>query len=89
MLKLKENIPFSTLKKYGFIADPTNCEHPEDHFYWLNNWYNQINDEYRITVSTIDKHIEILSLGEAGLRNTKNIDVLYKMIKDDIIDYIE
>ena len=89
MLKLKENIPINILENYGFEEDPNNCEHPEDHYYWLNNWFNQITPEYRITVSTIDRHIEILSLGEAGLRNTRNIEVLYKMIKDDIIDYFE
>lgn len=89
MLKLKENIPTTVLKKYGFKEDICNCESPEDHYYYLNNWYNQISNEFRITVSTIDKHIEILSLGDEGLRNTKNIEILYKMIKDNIIDFIE
>jgi hypothetical protein len=88
MLRLKEDIPIGILDKYGFEEDPNNCEHPEDHYYWLNNWFNQITPEYRITVSTIDKHIEILSLGDAGLRNTKNIEVLYRMIKDNIIEEI-
>ncbi len=88
MLKLKEEIPIQILSKYGFEEDMCNCEHPEDHFYWLNNWFSQITPEYRITVSTIDKHIEILSLGDAGLRNTHNIEILYRMIKDDIIDCI-
>jgi len=86
MLKLKDDISINILEKYGFEEDMNNCEHPEDHYYWLNNWYNQITPEYRITVSTIDKHIEILSLGESGLRNTKNIEVLYRMIKDDIVE---
>lgn len=89
MLKLKGNIPIERLKCYGFEEDPSNCEHPEDHYYWLNNWFNQITPEYRITVSTIDRHIEILSLGEAGLRNTSNIEVLYKMIIDDIVEMKE
>jgi len=89
MLRLKEYIPIERLSDYGFEEDPNNCEHPEDHYYWLNNWFNQITPEYRITVSTIDRHIEILSLGDEGLRNTHNIDVLYKMFEDDIISMKE
>jgi len=88
-IKLKDNINLNKLAQYGFIEDPTNCEHPEDHYYHLNNWFCQINNEFRITVNTNNRHIDILCyVEETGLFNIFNLKPLYNLIKDNMVESI-
>lgn len=86
-MKLKDNIPLERLSDYGFIKDPVNCDHPEDTYYHLNNYYIQIHDNFRITVNMFSKRIEILCLSDGqGVENTSNLDVLYDLFADDLIE---
>lgn len=89
MLKLKKEVSFETLSKYGFIEDPVNCEHPDDAYYWLNNWFYQANEEIRITISINNRGIEVLCLPKhLRLVNSFNIDVLFDLFKDGLIETV-
>lgn len=84
-MKLKRDINFNDLIQYGFVEDEVNCEHPEDHYYHLNNYYNQIHEKFRIVINVHSRNIEIFCLSD-GLENTDNLNVLYRMIRDGIIE---
>jgi len=84
-IKLKDDINFKELFKFGFVEDPTNCEYG-DTYYHLNNYYLQIGD-FRITVNTISRHIDILCLAkEKGLHNIFNLKPLYGLISNDMVE---
>jgi len=84
-IKLKDDIDFGKLEALGFIEDPANCE-PGDTYYHLNNYYLQIGD-FRITVSTISRHIDILCLvREVGLHNIFNLKPLYDLISSGMVE---
>lgn len=86
-LKLKEDVPFSELEKYGFEKDATNCEDPEDHYYWLNNYYAQVHDDFRITVNMNERSIDVLCLcEETGLHNISNLKPLYDLIINNLVE---
>jgi len=83
-IKLKNDIDFTELDKFGFMEDPTNCE-PGDHYYHLNNYYNQIGD-FRITVNTHSRRIDILCLArKAELYNIYNLKPLYDLISGGMV----
>jgi len=86
-MKIKKDVPLSTLLDFGFIEDPVNCDHPEDTYYHLNNYYIQIHDHFRITVNIFSKQIEILYLSNSdGLSNTSNLDILYELFVNNLIE---
>jgi hypothetical protein len=85
MLKLKEEVDFKELIKYGFEEDPTNCENIEDHYYFLNNYYYQ-DDQFRVVVGMLNRNIEILCLPkELELLQTSMLEPLYNLIKDNLV----
>ena len=86
ILYINDTIDFYQLSKYGFTEDPVNCEHPEDHYYYLNNWFWQHGD-FRITVNTLDRKLDILCLAKnRELYNIYDFDVLYDLFKDGLVE---
>lgn len=84
-IKLKDDIEFKKLKKYGFFEDEVNCEEG-DHYYHLNNYYIEIGN-FRITVNMIDRHIDILCLSnETGVHNIFNLKPLYDLIVNNMVE---
>lgn len=85
MLKLKEEVNFKELIKYGFEEDPTNCGDIEDHYYFLNNYYYQ-DDQFRVVISMLNRSIEIFCLPkELELLQTSMLEPMYNLIKDDLV----
>lgn len=88
-IKLKDEISLELLKSYGFAPDQANCEHPEDRYYYLNNYYKQINKNFRVTINAIDRHIDILCLpDDTVVHNIYNVSVLYNLIADGLTEVV-
>lgn len=86
MLYIKDTVNFNQLSEYGFVEDEANCNDPEDHYYYLNNWYCQ-NGNFRITVSTLSKRLDILCLAkDRELYNIYDFDVLFDLFNDGLIE---
>lgn len=89
-MKLKDNIDFKELEKYGFIEDPANCESGE-HYYDNNNYYyaftNCYGAEGRLTVNIHTREFEILIMAEEyGLIQLCDLDIIVKLIKDGMVE---
>lgn len=85
-IKLKDSVNIDELTKFRFNKDPANCEDEEDHYYWLNNYFYDM-DEWRITVNTVDRHIDILCLcKESGLHNIFNLKPLFDLISNNMVE---
>lgn len=89
-MKLKDNIDFSELIKYGFIEDGANCEHGE-HYYSSNNYYYEFEEtfgaDFRLVVNAHDRKFEILSLSkDGGLTQLLDLDIILKLFKDGLIE---
>ncbi len=89
-MKLKDNIDFKELEKYGFIEDPANCE-PGEHYYSSNNYYyaftNCYGTESRLTVNIHTREFEILTMSEEyGLIQLCDLDMIVKLIKDGLVE---
>ncbi|QST02427.1 hypothetical protein IMZ31_23545 (plasmid) [Pontibacillus sp. ALD_SL1] len=80
-IKLKDDVSFNILKQYGFEEDPANVDEG-DTYYADNNYYVGIGD-FRITVSTHGKTIDVLCLAkEPRLYNIVDLTPLYHLIMD-------
>lgn len=87
-IKLKDDVDFKILKTFGFQEDEANCEFG-DSYYHLNNYYIQVNKDFRITVNTNNRHIDILCLAEEhGLYNIFNLKPLYDLISIGITEVV-
>ncbi len=88
-VRLKKEVDIETLSNYGFIKDPANCEDEGDTYYHLNNYYLQIGSDFRITVNTIDRHIDILCLAkESVLYNMFNLKPLFILFETGYVELI-
>lgn len=89
-IKLKDNVPFDALVlDYGFIKDEANCENPEDHYYWLNNYYYQGNNDFRITINMLNRKLEILCLAkEEELYQLSELIPIMELIEDGLLEII-
>ena len=84
-IKLKDNIDLNLLKEFGFQKDINNCE-SGDHYYHLNNYFIEIGN-FRITVNTVYRNIDILCLAkDAELYNIGNLKPLYELISKDMVE---
>lgn len=89
-IKLKNTISFDELLQYGFIEDAANCEHPEDHYYFLNNYYYQANEDFRIVINTLSRKVEIFCLAEeSGLNQMSELIPLMELIEDGLLRIVE
>ncbi|MDM0587746.1 hypothetical protein QTH25_13295 [Clostridium perfringens] len=89
-MKLKDNIDFKELEKYGFIEDPDNCEEGE-HYYGENNYYYEFKGcysaEFRLVVNIHTREFEILTMSEEyGLIQLCDLDMIVKLIKDGLVE---
>lgn len=85
-IKLKDDVPFHILTRFGFEEDSANCE-PGDHYYHLNNYYIQINNEFRITVYMTNRCIDILCLpSDTCVHNIYNIKPLFDLISNGLVE---
>lgn len=87
-IKLKDDVPFNALVlDYGFIEDEANCEHPEDHYYWLNNYYYQANDDFRITINMLSRKLEVLCLAkEERLHQMSELIPVIELVQDGLLE---
>lgn len=89
-IKLKDDVPFQNIAKFGFEEDFANCEDPRDHYYHLNNYYCQVNKEFRITVNMNSRRIDILCLpSDVGVHNISNIKPLYDLISNGLVESVK
>lgn len=85
IVRLKKDVPFKTLKEYGFVEDDANCE-PGDHYYHGNNYYLEKGD-FRITVNMHDRHIDILCLAkETGVHNIFEVKPLFDLFTSGLVE---
>ncbi|EGT3606780.1 hypothetical protein FKF97_10275 [Clostridium perfringens] len=89
-MKLKDNVDFKELEKYGFIEDPVNCEFG-DTYYGSNNYFYEFKQsygaEFRLTVNMHTRYFEILAISEEyGLIQLCDLDIIVKLIKDGLIE---
>lgn len=89
-MKLKENINFKDLEKYGFIEDPSNCE-PGETYYGDNNYYYEFNScysaDFRLVCNMHTREFEILAMSkEIGLLQLCSLDIFIKLVKDGLIE---
>lgn len=84
-VKLKKGIGLDKLFAFGFEEDQANCE-KGDTYYHLNNYYVQKGD-FRITVSTISGHVDILCLAkESGLYNMFDLTPLFDLMTSGLVE---
>lgn len=89
-MKLKDNIKFDELLKYGFVEDEANVEEG-DHFYGTNNYYykfkNSYGAEFRLVVNIHSREVEILALArETGLLQLCDLDIFVELIKKGVVE---
>ena len=89
-MKLKDNIDFKKLEKYGFIEDPNNCEEGE-HYYGENNYYYEFKScysaEFRLVVNIHTRKFEILAMAKnTGLLQLCDLGVIVELMKDGLIE---
>ena len=83
MLKIKDNVQLKELEKYGFRYCQTSMEK------YLYTYY--LDNEFDLTIYEDDK---ILRLGccpidDGSYADTNYLDVLYDLIKDDLVEKVE
>ncbi|ASJ54840.1 hypothetical protein BP422_15465 [Brevibacillus formosus] len=84
VIKLKDGINISRLTDHGFSEDPANCE-VGDTYYHLNNYFAEIGD-FRVTVSTISGHVDILCLTkESGLHNMFDLSPIANLFSSGLV----
>ena len=87
VIKLKDDVDFEKLKELGFEPDPANCDHPADHYYHLNNYYAAVGENFRVTVNTVNRSVDVLCLaGSAGLHNMANIKPLFDLLSSGLVE---
>lgn len=88
-IKLKDNIQFNELEKFGFEEDTVNCEQG-DYYYYLNNYYAQIDKEFRISINMHSRYIELLCLpSDLSVHNIYNLKPLVDLIINDLVEIEE
>ncbi|WP_075810222.1 hypothetical protein [Clostridium perfringens] len=89
-MKLKDNVEFKELEKYGFIEDLDNCEEGEHYCGENNYYYNFIScysAEFRLVVNIHTRKFEILAMAKrTGLLQLCDLDIMVKLIKDGLIE---
>lgn len=95
MLKIKDNVDLKELEKYGFEEQLANTyyklEKNDDSRFesgiLINPYYGDLNGNREIVYYTNSIENDI-QLEEDGLDMTSNIDVLYDLIKADLVEKV-
>ena len=90
-MKLKENINFKDLEKYGFVEDPSNTRYDNPYDNKDNNYYYKFNRSYsadfRLICNMYTREFKILAIRKnIGSQQLCDLDIFMKLIKDGLVE---